>query len=308
MEEDFNKPTQRLFPQWLFFGAIVILLAPLFIYGLVNTYKYYSAISEPTPNIVTETDDVHEQELRAQIESVIADAPPEVQAALREEIENTIATLRTQPAPHFEYQLVLDAPNRIDIAPPPDSADSDQAAYYAILTDEEKTDVASSTRRYVIAYDTDDTVHNLPFKNTDWADYIYQESTPEEEKAILQVYDELGDLTYYFNEQYNRPPLVDRIEAVFPTTYDDIETREKFFIYPSFKVVEGLATAEMMARMDPQNAQFYHDEVEAFIERGMVYGIYGESDIEAARSLVEQYFALLDASDNIPSVLLSAKP
>jgi hypothetical protein len=52
----------------------------------------------------------------------------------------------------------------------------------------------------------------------------------------------------------------------------------------------------ILARLDPEYAQIYQQKSEEFVARGIGYGLYGQNDADAAQSLVNQYFVLLENS------------
>jgi hypothetical protein len=57
-----------------------------------------------------------------------------------------------------------------------------------------------------------------------------------------------------------------------------------------------------MVRLDPANAKIYETEIVGLIQRGIGYGLYGQSDVDAAQSLVTQYMNLYTTAAAQPEV------
>jgi len=107
-----------------------------------------------------------------------------------------------------------------------------------------------------------------------------------------------------FNKQYQRPPLSKRLPNVqhYGTEYPAVPGNDDVpSTYPSVRATEGFAVAELLTRLDNDNADFYQEMADDYARRGIMYGWYGQSDVAAARSLVDQYFTQFDKSVDISS-------
>ncbi len=207
-----------------------------------------------------------------------------IDEAFRTQVESLVAEAEAQP---FEYTLVPDAPTSITLPPPPESAADDAASYEAL-----KSQAAGVTPVQA----SEDVYYYLPVRDTVYGDYLNNLPNP---LPIFQMHDELRRLTLQFNEQYNRAPLAERIDGVNPVTDLDlivykVDTKS---VYPSIRAVDAYAAAEVMSRLDVSNATTYKAQAEALVERGIAYGLYGASDAVAAKELVNQYIARLNATN-----------
>ena len=101
-------------------------------------------------------------------------------------------------------------------------------------------------------------------------------------------------------------PLSERIDGVtqigesYLTNPNDETTRA---VYPNVRSTEGFLVAGVLSYLDPENTATYQKFAEDFAERGIAYGHYGRSDMEASRSLANQYLVLF--FQNNPDTLSS---
>lgn len=194
-----------------------------------------------------------------------------------EEITRIKNEVNSQP---YEYLFVPNALDIIGIPPPAESTEMDKLSY-----DMQKPSV-NPTPEEVIK----DHVYFLDFKGQAFGDYINSDANGNE---ITQINDELAHLTQQLNNLYQQIPLKDRISGV--TQLVEIQpVLEKegnnISVYPSIRAVVAYSAKEIMTKLDPSNAQKYQKDADALVSRGIGYGLYGQSDAEAARSLVSQYF------------------
>lgn len=208
----------------------------------------------------------------------VAETP---EALLEAEIARILAEANNTP---FVFTAVPDAKNLISLPPPPADTAIDAAVY-------EQVRATTSVPETVVQ---NDVVFNLAPMGISYIDYINNLDDPSE---IFQLTDELHHLTLHFNDMYKRPPLAQRIEGVIQMAQLDsilpeVETKS---VYPSIRAVDAFLALEIMARIDPDNVQIYETETANLIKRGIGYGLYGQSDVDAAQSLVMQYMDLYTA-------------
>lgn len=236
---------------------ILILIIILIALGVVWFYQnYQGVISNPQP--------LTDEELRAEFDRLVAEAE----------------------AKPFVFEFVPNALEVIALPAPVDTTASDFENYQTL-----KPAVGMFTEEDV----EEDTVYAFAFGDDSYGEYI---NTSEHQFMLYQLHDELRYITKNLNFLHPRPVLTERIEGVEqigtvdPALFGD----ETPSVYPSVRAVEGFLVAEVMSRFDQANAEKYKAMGEAFAKRGIMYGHYGASDVAAARSVVEQYFGLLDAS------------
>ena len=194
-----------------------------------------------------------------------------------------------------EFTLVPDALTTIILPPPPDSDASDLVSYQA---------VQKQLIPEMIADIDNDTMFNtftLPgFKYS----YLFDSNINQNNEKFYQLHDEIRFLVLKFNKQYQRPPLSKRLPNVqhYGTEYPAVPGNDDVpSTYPSVRATEGFAVAELLTRLDNDNADFYQEMADDYARRGIMYGWYGQSDVAAARSLVDQYFTQFDKSVDISS-------
>ena len=195
-----------------------------------------------------------------------------------------------------EFTLVPDALTTIILPPPPDSDASDLVSYQAVqkeLTPE------------MIANIKNDTIYNaFSFNGLNYG-YLLNSNPYQDNGNIYQLHDEIRFLVLKFNKQYQRPPLSKRLPNVqhYGTEHPTFTGNDEILpIYPSIRAAEGFAVEELLTRLDDiDHADFYQATAEAYAMRGIMYGWYGQSDVAAARSLVDQYFTQFDKSVDISS-------
>jgi len=196
------------------------------------------------------------------------------------EVERLVAEAETQP---FVFELVPNALEVITLPPPSESTVEDTTFYQALKTPAEgKTEVDVAN----------DTIYNFPFRDTNYGDFI---NNSEYQFTLYQLHDEIRQLVAYFNSQYQRQPLSQRVEGV--TQIGELEEAiseqsDTAAVYPNVRSTEAFLVANILSKLDPENATKYMQIAEEMAERGIAYGHYGRSDMEASRSLVSQYLSL----------------
>jgi len=198
---------------------------------------------------------------------------------LNQQQEMVVTEIEEAEAQPFVFTLVPNALDVIVLEAPSASNTKDVDAY--TLT-KASVDLADPIDPEIIK---NDIAYNLPFQGSTFGEYL--NTLPEENRyRFFQMSDELQQLTKHFNEVYKRPPLKDRIEGVVAMAPQDT------LVYPSMRAVQGFLAIKIMSVIDPQSSSLYEEVGEAFVQRGMLYGLYGQSDAEAAKSVVTQYLAL----------------
>ena len=207
-------------------------------------------------------------------------------------IQQIVEKYQNQP---FVFTLVPDASTIITLPPPPDSDASDLASYQAI----QKQLIPE-----MIADIDNDTMFNtftLPgFKYS----YLFDSNINQNNEKFYQLHDEIRFLVLKFNKQYQRPPLSKRLPNVqhYGTEYPAVPGNDDVpSTYPSVRATEGFAVAALLTRLDVDHGEFYQEMADDYARRGIMYGWYGQSDVAAARSLVDQYFTQFDKSVDISS-------
>lgn len=210
----------------------------------------------------------------------------------------TIDTAQTENTPEFTFLIVPTALETITLPAPTDTTVSDQEAYDRLVNELKP----SATPEEVF----NDTGYNLPYSGTTYGAYISENGFDE----LFMIYDELAHVTQNFNNQYNRPPLKDRISGVEemariqPAVYGESQVS----VYPSWRAVEAFMVGEILSRLDKANAQQHRNNAALMVDRGVAYGLYGQSDAEAAFSIVEQYFRLMENQPSKPSLFSEEVP
>jgi len=207
-------------------------------------------------------------------------------------IQQVVEKYKNQP---FVFTLVPDALTTITLPPPPDSDASDLVSYQTIqkqLTPEMIADIDNDTM-----FNT----FTLPgFKYS----YLFDSNINQNNEKFYQLHDEIRFLVLKFNKQYQRPPLSKRLPNVqhYGTEHPAVPGNDDVpSTYPSVRATEGFAVAELLTRLDNDNADFYQEMADDYARRGIMYGWYGQSDVAAARSLVDKYFTQFDKSVDISS-------
>lgn len=204
----------------------------------------------------------------------------QIEADLQAELARIDAEAATTP---FAFTIVPEAPELIVIEAPADTADSDAAAY----------ELLKPTAAVPETVAANDEAWDIPFQGTTYLEYL---NNLEDPSLIFQITEELHELTLRFNKMYNRAPLSERINGV--TQLAPLDTivygEDTVSVYPSVRAVDAYLAAEIMSRIDEPNRNTYTTTAEDIIARGIGYGLYGQSDAYAAKSLVEQYFNLYD--------------
>ena len=183
------------------------------------------------------------------------------------------------------FSLVPEADKRIEIKVPPTDYSKDEAGYLArsVSLDENTKALASQDSAGTLTFDDLQTYVDV-VKNNPNAIQIYQ------------LQDEVMFLAHIVNKQYNLPALTDRIKDVQNVTQPmpDPFATTTALTYPAGRAVTIYLASAIMERIDPVNAEMYKENGQQMAQRGIAYGEYSMSDMEAAQDLVNKYFALLD--------------
>ena len=194
----------------------------------------------------------------------------------------TIARIITEAQKmEIVFTAVPDALQLIAIPAPPNSESSDNANYIELKpTATVPEDIVQN-----------DVAFNMYFLGMTYGKYLNSIENPGE---IYQITDELHELALKLNNQFNRPSFATRFaEVIQMAPLDPISPgSEVHSVYPSIRAIDAYLAAHFMSKIDPENEQEYNQEAQALVSRGIGYGLYSESDAEAAALLVSQYLTL----------------
>ena len=205
-------------------------------------------------------------------------------------IQQIVEKYKNQP---FVFTLVPDALTTITLPPPPDSDASDLENYQANQVELSSENIAN--------IDNDTVLTAFTFEGFKYGYFLEFNGSKDN---IYQLHDEIRHLVLHFNKQYHRQPLSDRLPDIqhYGTEHPAVPGNDDVpSTYPSVRVAEGFAVATLLTRLDVDHGEFYQAVAEDYAKRGVQYGWYGQSDIEAARSLVDQYFTQFDKTVDISS-------
>jgi len=205
-------------------------------------------------------------------------------------IQQIVEAYKNQP---FVFTLVPDALTTITLPPPPDSDASDLENYQANQVELSSENIAN--------IDNDTVLTAFTFEGFKYGYFLEFNGSKDK---IYQLHDEIRHLVLHFNKQYHRQPLSDRLPDIqhYGTEHPAVPGNDDVpSTYPSVRVAEGFAVATLLTRLDVDHGEFYQAVAEDYAKRGVQYGWYGQSDIEAARSLVDQYFTQFDKTVDISS-------
>jgi len=203
-------------------------------------------------------------------------------------IQQIVEKYKNQP---FVFTLVPDALTTITLPPPPDSDASDLENYQA-----NQVELSSEN---ITNIDNDTVLTAFTFEGFKYGYFLEFNGSKDN---IYQLHDEIRHLVLHFNKQYQRQPLSDRLPDIqhYGTEHPAVPGNDDVpSTYPSVRVAEGFAVAALLTRLDVDHGEFYQAVAEDYAKRGVQYGWYGQSDIEAARSLVSQYFSQFDKNVDI---------
>lgn len=223
------------------------------------------------------------EEMQDGVEFGSVDSVDEATAvALTDSYTQIIQTEQTTP---FVYGIVPEASNRITIDAPDSST---------VRDDEDYRVRATQISPYDKALAREDSVRSLVFDSGQtFTDVI--DAHPQVAQ-LYQMQDEIMFVAHEFNARYSRPALKERIENVDAVTVAMSSPFDSTLplTYPAGRAVNAFTLAAIMGKLDPTNAELYTASATGLAERGIAYGEYGISDLEAAKSLVDQYFSLVD--------------
>jgi len=189
------------------------------------------------------------------------------------------------PSNTFKFLIVPEAGSRITLSEFPLSDEEDISDYQiqsAKLSGNDKT-LASF-----------DTVNALQFDNQ--TPYLETLASHKSVSTLKQIEDEVLYLAHLFQTNYSRTTFKERVPAVVVhrAPLPDPVNSKVSLNYPAGRAVTIFTAGELMSRIDPNNALIYQENTKKMAERGIAYGEYSRSDLEAARELVTKYFNLVD--------------
>ncbi len=279
MDDNVNNPLNTNSSLFSNKNIILIIFGLVFLFIAIFTLMKWTLVLSDNPY-----SSAYSEDLKKEIEEVIDQTNPQTQDILRKEIIKEVARQQLLYAEEFAYKLVPNAPTAVTL-PPPGASDTEDAASYETF----KVMAEGMTEDDVYF----DNVYAIPYGDSFYGDFI---NTPSDYQfTIYQLHDELRQLVAHVNSQYQRPPLAQRISGV--TQIGNIEEAlfekpETAAVYPNIRSAEAFLVAYILSELDPENENLYRQTAEAMAERGIAYGHYGRSDLEASRSLTSQYLSL----------------
>lgn len=91
-----------------------------------------------------------------------------------------------------------------------------------------------------------------------------------------------------------RPALRARL-----TDVEVVGTQSADSVYPSIRVADGYLVAAIATAIDPDTAAMNERIADAYARRGMMYGWYGQSDIDATKALMKEYLGIVNIKEDI---------
>lgn len=205
----------------------------------------------------------------------------------------TISDIGEEPA--FELTYAPTALTAIELSAPTEAdLEADVEDYQARVSD---VTLPSS------AYAATDIAYELRFDDqTTFGNWL---QSSDDAPVLYTLFDEIQYLASELDQTFAVAPLYERadgVEALTPIAANPFSGRDAT-VYPSQRAAAGFFVGEMMARIDPVNAEAYTAAVQDFVERGVLYGHYGAGSIAASETLVTQYIALVEAEN--PELLVN---
>lgn len=168
--------------------------------------------------------------------------------------------------------------------PAPEATDDiDAAVYFAatrLATTSPSSDIATDTVGQVF-YVGDSTFDEFLSQQTNRVKYD-------------TLYSNLRTIVQSLQTTFKRPALYTRVAGV-----ELIGSTTEEFVYPSSRVAEGYLTAAIIATLDSTSEEGSLLVADDFARRGMLYGWYGQSDIDATKLFMEAYLAKLSLRENL---------
>jgi hypothetical protein len=168
--------------------------------------------------------------------------------------------------------------------PAPEATDDiDASVYFAatrLATTSSSSDLATDTIGQVF-YVGDSTFDEFLAQQTNRVKYD-------------MLYSNLRTTIQRLQDTFKRPALYTRVAGV-----ELMGSTTEEFVYPSSRVAEGYLTATIIATLDSTSEEVTMIVADDFARRGMLYGWYGQSDIDATKLFMEAYLAKLSLRENL---------
>lgn len=268
-----TKSEERIYQNrnWLVIISLTLLCLGLALF-IFWEYKNLTAVEAP---VVAETDT-----------STPLDYTPPLDPAVLSQLNTAFTQMATKySASSFQLSLVPTATIDIKVSAPNTDNTADVADYTA------KVVAQSANAKALVAQDT---IDQLLFDDQQPYTNVIENSLYRDQ--LFQIQDEIMYVAHTINALYQRAPVSERIPNVvlLTTPTPDPFSATTTLVYPAGRAVVGFTAGEIMARIDPLNATEYRAQSLAYAERGIAYGEYSKSDMVTAKSIVTQYFVLLE--------------
>jgi hypothetical protein len=163
----------------------------------------------------------------------------------------------------------------ITMPEPGNTDDVDAAAYFAA------TSSLSLAVRMGVSTDTVDSVFTIG--GVSFGDFLTQQS---ERDKYVTLFTNLHDVISSLQHTFKRPALYQRIDGV-----ELVGSTSDQFVYPSERVADGYLTAAIATAIDSTSEASNQLIADDFARRGMLYGWYGQSDVDATKSFMDEYLS-----------------
>ncbi len=161
-------------------------------------------------------------------------------------------------------------------------------------------------RSLILSETAVDTVYDFPVKDTHFGEFI--NATPLS-PTIYQILDEVRELVYQTNaqtgqnnlvlplgERVGRPNEMHFVESVSFGTPPITTTA------PSLRVVEAEVVTLLLGYLFPDNEIYYQQLGDDYINKGLIYGLYGPEDIVISKGIARLYWETYKKSESYISL------
>jgi hypothetical protein len=202
---------------------------------------------------------------------------------VEQERANTEAFIRDlmENAPAFTFQIVPDAPTMLTMPSPARNVSR------AVLS-EEFTSARASLQN--LGDGEVPNIYDLPVGGETYLDYI-NELPRGLQDPFLQMLSEIDELVATLNTSYEQITLANRVGEDEALLFREatLNTKGELSVYPSLRVAHAHFAAEVLARQFPSEANFYREYADQFIQSGVAFGHYSESDARLTEMLIDDY-------------------
>ena len=218
--------------------------------------------------------------------------PFAAELAFYDEIDTEIPTLIDQTAP-VEFVLV-----------PVSVVDDAIATLFipATTSDQLIWDEGEIDRQGILSDAEVDSVYNFPVAESHFGELV---NASPLSPTLFQMLDEIRELVYQVNAQTGQAtavlPLGERVGRAAEVRFIESVTFGTPAITttaPSLRVVEAEVVGLLLSHLFPTEAEYYKSLTDDYIDKGIIYGLYGPEDIVLSKGVARLYW---EAFKNSPS-------